>query len=136
MQREFDATRMAVVTLAAIKRRPIPVYIIFTFCTLQFVAICSTLIQGWDEVTYLVRNGVESAPVFIGKLMYPTILFLAGVALVWMKRIATYLFAVYLAIGIIRVVMQPATFAPYLSLAIIAGIVVYCFRMKQQGQLA
>ncbi|WP_141715692.1 hypothetical protein [Burkholderia ubonensis] len=116
-------------------RRPIPVFIIAAACVLQYIGIVSFTCQNWSEVLEPVGMGQESMVEFAGKFLYPTILFFAGVSLLRMKKIAVHLFVLYLAIGVARIIAQPMIFAPYLSLAVLTGVTVYCYRLRQQALL-
>ncbi|WP_431825074.1 hypothetical protein [Burkholderia sp. F1] len=116
-------------------KRPVPVFIIAAACVLQYIGIVAFTCQNWSAVLDLVRTGQESVVEFAGKFLYPAILFLAGVSLFRMKKIAVHLFVLYLVIGVARIIAQPMIFAPYLSLAVLTGVTVYCCRLRQQALL-
>jgi hypothetical protein len=115
--------------------RPIPVFIIAGWCILQFFGICLFMFEHWREVTELVRTGAESPLAFVGKFLYPALMFLAGLLLLFMRKAATFAFGLYLAWGATKVISQNIDFPGYLSLALVLGIVVYCLRLQQAGQL-
>ena len=134
-QQDENPSRMISPVTGASRTRPIPVFIIAAGCVLQFIGIVAFMYQNWDAVFEPVRVGAVSVLEFVGKLVYPTILFLAGVSLFRMKKIAVPLFALYLAIGVARILVKPMTFTPYLSLAVITGVTVYCYRLRQKALL-
>ena len=115
--------------------RPIPVFIIAGWCILQFVGICLFMFEHWREVTELVRTGVESPLAFLSKFLYPALMLLAGLLLLFMRKAATFAFGLYLVWGTTKVVSQNLEFPGYLSLALILGILVYCLRLQQAGRL-
>lgn len=115
--------------------RPIPVYIISVWCILQFIGILVFMRAHWQDVTQPMRLGVESPAAFLVKLLYPALLFAAGILLLSMRKAAIAAFALYLVWGCGKVVMQGNAFAGYLDLALVSGILVYCLRLRQQGRL-
>lgn len=109
-------------------RRPIPVFVIAAFCIFQYYVILTELARNWSGYVGLMDRGLVSPIVFFGKLAYPTLLFAAGVALLFLwRRTAVVLFACYLATGLARIAV--ATPTDYFSLAIVFGFFVYSLRI-------
>ncbi|RDV00215.1 hypothetical protein DWV00_04025 [Trinickia dinghuensis] len=115
-------------------KRPIAVYIISALCVFQYIGIILVIIKNPDAIRELVST--DSILGFLVKFSIPTILFFAGIFLFFMKRGSFYLFLAYLMLQFGKAVMHPFGFIPYLSLAMIIGAAVYCFRLKQSGQLS
>ena len=122
-------------TLDARPAKPIPVYVISALCILQYVGIAMAVYYNRSMVRDTLSIGGWTAMKFAGSFIYPTALFIAGVLLLRMKRWAMHFFALYLVIGVFKVVMQPLGFAPYLTLAMVVGIIVYCTRLEQRKLL-
>ena len=95
--------------------RPIPVFIIASWCILQFLGIVIFMASYWEDATEPVRTGAESSIGFVVKLLYPMILFWAGVLLPFMRKLATLAFGIYLAWGCFRLVTQHIDFPKNLS---------------------
>ena len=114
-------------------RRPIPIFIIAAFCILQYIGILTELARNWTAYLGLIESNAVSPVVFFGKLVYPTLLFAAGTALLLLwSRTAVVLFAAYLAWGFARIVV--ATPTDYLSLALVFGFLVYSLRLASKGR--
>ncbi|WP_457425691.1 hypothetical protein [Roseateles sp. P5_E7] len=116
-------------------RRPIPVFIIAALCILQFLGIALYLADHWYGLLELVRTGAESPFGFVFKLVYPFFLLGAGLALLFMRKLAIVLFSIYCAWGVGKIVVQTIDFPGYVSLAMVFGVLVYCFRLQQRGLL-
>lgn len=116
-------------------RRPIAVYVIAVFCTLQFLGVSLAVFDARSQLVELVNSGAMSPISFIGKLLYPTLLFAGGVALLLLKRAAVVFFVTYFAWGIAQIVAAPMEFMSYLSLSMVFGVVVYCLRLAKNGTL-
>jgi len=108
-------------------RRPIPVFVIAAFCILQYVFIVGELARNWSGYVQLMDTGAVSPIVFFARLAYPTLLFLAGVALLarW-SRVAAVLFAAYAAVGAAR--LAAGDLVGIVSLAIVVGCMIYSLR--------
>jgi hypothetical protein len=108
-------------------RRPIPVFAIAAFCIVQYVFIVGELARNWSGYVRLMDTGAVSPIVFFARLAYPTLLFLAGVALLarW-NRAATVLFAAYAAVGAVR--LAAGDLVGIVSLAIVVGCAIYSLR--------
>ena len=115
--------------------RPIPVFIIASWCVLQFAGIVLFMSAHWHTVIQLVQTGTESSSSILGKLLYPLLLFAAGILLLFMRKAATIAFGVYFAWGCAKIVSENIAFSGYLSLALVLGIIVYCLRLQQSGRL-
>jgi hypothetical protein len=116
-------------------RRPIPVYIIATFCVLQFIGVSMAVADAWGQLFALMNTGAMSPAAFIGKLLYPALLFAAGVTLLLLRRVSVVFFGIYLAWGVAKIVAAPTVFMSYLSLSLVSGAVVYCVRLAKNGLL-
>jgi hypothetical protein len=74
--------------------RPLPVFIIAGFCVLQFAGILYFLSAHWQDVMTLLRTGTESLFGFVVTLVYPALLCLAGVLLLFMRKEAVIAFGI------------------------------------------
>lgn len=119
---------------SAKKKRPIAVYVIAAFCALQYTGILLAMIKNPDAVSELIS--INSPLGFAIKFSLPTILFVAGIFLFFMKIGSFYIFLIYLMLQFGKIVMHPDGFIPYISISLIVGVVIYCFRLKQSGQLS
>ena len=115
--------------------RPIPVWIITAFCCFQFIGILAYILQNSGLVLELLKTGAESPIAFISKLLYPFLLFLGGLFLFFLRKFAIYFFIAYLLWGVTKIIGNPITFYSYLSLAIVVGVCIYCFRLRQKNVL-
>lgn len=122
-------------TAAWFNSRPIPVFIIAFLCILQFMGITSALAYHWETYVELLSTGTISIFGFVTGLLYPFVVFVAGILLLLMRKSAIYAFALYLVWGITKVFLDKGEFQAYSSLAIVFGILVYCLRLKQMGKL-
>ncbi len=68
---------------------------------------------------------------FVTGLLYPFVVFVAGILLLLMRKSAIYAFALYLVWGITKVFLEKGEFQAYSSLAIVFGILVYCLRLNR-----
>jgi hypothetical protein len=116
-------------------RRPIPIYIICAYCTLQWVAITLFMIEKWSTFVELVRTGALAPVPFAAGFIYPLILFIAGIFLLFMRKAAVLWFALYLLLGLYKVLTQNVSFPGYIDVALIFGVLVYCLRLNQCKQL-
>jgi hypothetical protein len=115
--------------------RPVPVFIIAAWCILQLIGISIFMVENWREVSEPVRIGMESPLAFACKFLYPLVLFIAGILLLFMRKAATYAFGLYVAMGIAQVFSKNVDFQGYLSLALVFGIFVYSLRLHKAGHL-
>ncbi len=116
-------------------RRPIPIFVIAAFCILQYLDILTELTRNWSGYLNLIDRGAVSPLAFIVKLAYPTLLFAAGVSLLFLwGRTAVVLFGCYLAWGVARIVV--ATPTDYLSLGLVFGCLVYSLRIAAKRSTA
>jgi hypothetical protein len=114
------------------RRRPIPVWIIFAWCTLQLFGV----IMYMDNTHYFdaIHNGEVSPFSATLGFLYPLLFFVSGVFLLLLRRVALALFSAYLLWGILKIA-GGATFMPILSLALVSAVVMYAWWLKISGTL-
>ena len=93
------------------------------------------MFENWTQFIELLKTGAISPLNFAVKLLYPTILFIAGLLLFFFRKPSIYFFGFYLMWGLIKIVTESPDFQAYGSLAMSFGIVVYCLRLNTQGIL-
>lgn len=111
-------------------RRPIPVHIISAYCTLQWVCITFYMIGQWALFRELMRTGALAPISFAAGFVYPLVLFMGGVLLFFMRKMAVSFFVVYLLLGLQKVLTQNVSFPGRFDLALVSGILVYCLRLR------
>ena len=105
------------------RRRPIPVFIIAAVCGLPLIGILTDYSDQWEGYFRLIELGAMSPLTLVWRLLDPTVLCLAGIALLLLwARIATLLFAAYLALRMPFLLSGAAAnfFGPVLVLVFLA----------------
>lgn len=115
-----------------ILRRPIPVWILFAWATLQLLGVLAAM----KNAHYLdaITEGFVSPVHALAGFAYPFLFFLGGVLLLFLRRAAVLMYGAYLVWGIARI-LAGGQWPEYLSLAIVAGICVYCWQLIVRGTL-
>ena len=111
-------------------RKPIPVYIISAYCTLQWLCITFYMIGQWALFRELMRTGALAPIPFAAGFIYPLVLFAGGILLFFMRKVAVSFFVVYLLLGLQKVLTQNVSFPGRFDLALVSGILVYCLRLR------
>jgi len=93
------------------------------------------MIEKWSTFVELVRTGALAPVPFAAGFIYPLILFIAGIFLLFMRKAAVLWFALYLLLGLYKVLTQNVSFPGYIDVALIFGVLVYCLRLNQCKQL-
>lgn len=113
-------------------RRPVLVWILFTWATLQLLGV----LVAMKKAHYLdaINEGIVSPVHALVGFAYPFLFFLGGALLLFLRRAAVFVFGLYLVWGIVRL-LAGGQWPAYLSLAIVAGICVYCWQLIVRGTL-
>lgn len=113
--------------VAWIRRRPIPVWIISTFCTLQMLGVVVAIRNSGYIAA--IRAGEVSVLHAVFGALYPFLLFVGGVLLLLLRRSALTFFMAYFVWGVLKIVNATA-YPAYLSLSLVSGIIMYCWWLK------
>ncbi|WP_374580106.1 hypothetical protein [Pseudoduganella sp.] len=117
------------------QRRTVPVYLIAAWCAIQFAAVAYFVSHNWQSMVTLVQMGAEPMARFVGRLLFPTLLLVAGLQLFYMRKSASYFFGLYFAWSLQKVLYHPNSGLGLIDLMITTGIFIYCIRLQRAGQL-
>jgi hypothetical protein len=115
--------------------RPIPVWIIAAFCTLQFLGISMFMASNWPDFRQHMAEGLISPLGLLGKLLYPFLFLIAGISLLLLRKVAIALFVLYFFWGVAELIAAHGDRLGYMSLALTFGIIVYALRLRNKGLL-
>lgn len=101
--------------------------LIAAFCTLQFWGVLLV------EMRMVSDFGLPLSSLFVGMLRSGA-LFLAGLFLVFQRKLATYLFAAYVLYGLLTLPEEGRS-GVVLSLLLIAAFLAYCLHLHKAGKL-
>ncbi|WP_035373769.1 LPXTG cell wall anchor domain-containing protein [Pseudoduganella violaceinigra] len=116
-------------------KRPVPVYLVTAWCTLQAVLVLVLVCSSWDRYYYLVATGNQSPAAFIAGLLFPLVLLLAGLLLFFMRKAATYAFGIYLASACWKLVVLTSNAPELPVLAVTVAMTLYCIWLHRHGKL-
>lgn len=113
-------------------RRPVPVWIVFAWAALQLLGVLTAM----KNAHYLdaINEGLVSPFQALVGFAYPFLFFLGGALLLFLRRAAVVVFGAYFVWGVVRI-LAGSQWPAYLSLAIVAGICVYCWQLILRGTL-
>lgn len=120
---------------AARHSRTAPVYIIAAWCCIQITAVGYFMVTNWQALLTPLQMGAESVPGFIGRLLFPILLFVSGLQLFFMRKSACYAFGLYFAWSLQKLLWQPGSGLGPFDIMITTGIWVYCVRLHRAGKL-
>lgn len=115
--------------------RTIPVYVISAWCTIQLAAVAYFMATNWQGVLMPLQMGAESLASFVAKLLFPILLFVAGIQLFLMRKAAAFSFGLYFAWSLQKLLWNPNSGLGPIDVMITTGILVYTIRLHRTGKL-
>jgi hypothetical protein len=114
------------------QRRPIPVWIIFAWASLQMFAVLVEMsrIHYFEQIS----SGLVSPVHALIGFLFPALFFLGGLFLFMLRKVTILFFGGYLIWGVAKIVFS-ALHVEYLSLALVAGICIYSLRLAKKKML-
>lgn len=116
--------------------RTIPVYLITAWCSIQFAAVAYFMATNWQSILTPLQMGAESVAGFVGRLLFPVLLFVAGVQLFFMRKAASFSFGLYFAWSLQKLLWHPGSGLGPVDLFITTGIFIYCIHLHRAGKLS
>jgi hypothetical protein len=116
-------------------KRPIPVYLITIWCTLQIVGLGIFITDSWQDIRQIVYSGVESPAAFVAGLIFPALFFVSGLLLFFMRKAATYAFLAYLSWGLLKIILNGRSSPGPIDLTVTIAITLYCLWLHRRGKL-
>lgn len=112
--------------------------VILAFCSVQFLTLAYHIMQAWSSLPDAFARGVFSPAGLIASVFFSFILMVGGVLLLFLRKAAIWLFAIYLPYQIYWLVAsqnQSTLLQALFSLICLIGFIFYSVWLKSAGRL-
>jgi hypothetical protein len=112
------------------------VYPVFIFCILQIFGVTLFIFEHVAELEGAVSSGAVSIQGVLVGYLYPFTLFLGGLFLLFMRKLATVFFAIYAVWGIVRLLVPTGHSTSPAAIAVAVLFLAYSSYLLKEGRLA
>jgi hypothetical protein len=116
-------------------KRPIPVYLIAALCTFQVAALLYIVSSGWPQIWSAISIGAVSPITFAAGFLFPSLHFVSGMLLFFMRKAGAYGFGFYFVWSVVRLFINDRLPTTLFDFSLTTAIAAYSIWLYRRGLL-